>query len=85
MFGTLSSLLNRLRNNGLWAELRGTGASSFGFIDHDGCSAEVSIDNDMLWIEFWEKSPDPDATPVQEANLDDELLAEKAIVDWLHN
>ena len=83
MMCTLSSLQSRLQSNGLIAELRGNGASSFLFADHNGRSVEVSIDRDTWWIEFWERSSDPDEQPVKEATLYDERDVQNEVVKWL--
>jgi hypothetical protein len=79
----LSLLYEKLQGNGLSVSRRGAGASSFLFVEHGGRSAEISIDNDKWWIEFWDRSDDLDAPPVKEATLDDEVHVVKVLLEWL--
>lgn len=63
--------------------LKGHGASSFVYILNKGRAVEVSEENSGYWLEFWEKSDDEDAAPVQEMTLDRPEQVLREIRQWL--
>lgn len=49
--------------------LRGSGAARFLFVVGNGCAAEVSVNGDRLWTEFWD-SYDPEVEGINDATYE---------------
>jgi hypothetical protein len=63
--------------------LKGQGSSSFIYATNKGRSVEISEDNGGFWLEFWEKSDDEDAEPVNETTVDSSEQAIQETMRWL--
>jgi hypothetical protein len=63
--------------------LKGQGSSSFVFAVNKGRAVEISEDDGGLWLEFWEKSDDEDASPVKEMTVDSCEKAVQETTRWL--
>ncbi len=63
--------------------VKGYGTSSFVYAVNHGRAVEISEHNGGFWLEFWEKSGDENAAPVNEATV---AICEQAIQEarrWL--
>ena len=63
--------------------LKGHGLSSFLYLVNKGRAVEISEDDGSLWIEFWEKSDDEDAAPVNEMTVSGPAHAIMEAKRWL--
>jgi hypothetical protein len=63
--------------------LKGQGVSSFVYAVNNGRAVEISEDNGGFWVEFWEKSEDEDAAPVNEMIVETGEEAVQNAIRWL--
>ncbi|QDU50975.1 hypothetical protein [Gimesia panareensis] len=64
--------------------LRGSGSARFVYVQANGRAAEASIDNDAVWIEFWDAGVDDDPIPsVREKTVNTANEAQTEIAYWL--
>ena len=64
--------------------LRGSGAAAFVFVQVNARAVEASIDNNRIWVEFWDSlAEDEPVSPVKDATLETVEEAEAEIRKWL--
>jgi hypothetical protein len=63
--------------------MKGHGASSFIHAVNQGRAVEISENNGGFWLEFWEKTEDEDAAPVNEMTVASCEKAVEAAMGWL--
>lgn len=64
--------------------LRGSGSARFVYVQANGRATEASIDNDAIWVEFWDAVVDDDPIPsVREKTVKTADEAQAEIANWL--
>lgn len=80
----LRGIRDKLASQVQQVTLRGEGASSFLFVEHDGRAVELYSSDSGGWIvERWETSDDEDAASVGKTTVQDQSAAVQTILGWL--
>ena len=79
----LESLDARFREKRLDSSVRGESDGSFLYCCHSGRAVEASMNDGKWWIEFWDRSEDPDALAVKECTVTSVDEVFQLICDWL--
>jgi uncharacterized protein (DUF1697 family) len=79
----LDQVEKQLNGNKFSVSKRGTGKSSFLYIKDANRAAEISIDSEKLWVEFWDSADEEQLEPpLKEKTYSQIPQAVADIIDW---